>query len=241
MQQTQALRGVCEDRGTAVARYVRTNRRDDGRHATGMYRPGPVAPSGHPARAARPASPARAAPLPARPRPQPERRDRANVPGVPAQSRGRDAGRSAPPDLPYRCHAVSPGRVQAGRPDALARCGRGPEAGAAASPTVSAMVATPLASAERRVRESTGHRPLRRIGQAPGARPARRPAVGPVHGNHDSGVPWPHVHWHRLEKQKTPRELGAQPVSEGGLEPPPPIRGLAPQASASAYSATRTG
>jgi hypothetical protein len=30
-------------------------------------------------------------------------------------------------------------------------------------------------------------------------------------------------------------------VSEGGLEPPPPIRGLAPQASASAYSATRTG
>lgn len=29
-------------------------------------------------------------------------------------------------------------------------------------------------------------------------------------------------------------------VSEGGLEPPPPIRGLAPQASASAYSATRT-
>lgn len=72
MQQTQALRGVCEDRGTAVARYVRTNRRDDGRHATGMYRPGPVAPSGHPARAARPASPARAAPLPARPHRQPE-------------------------------------------------------------------------------------------------------------------------------------------------------------------------
>ena len=29
-------------------------------------------------------------------------------------------------------------------------------------------------------------------------------------------------------------------VSEGGLEPPRPIRGLAPQASASAYSATRT-
>lgn len=29
-------------------------------------------------------------------------------------------------------------------------------------------------------------------------------------------------------------------VSEGGLEPPPSIRGLAPQASASAYSATRT-
>ena len=29
-------------------------------------------------------------------------------------------------------------------------------------------------------------------------------------------------------------------VSEGGLEPPCPIRALAPQASASAYSATRT-
>src|SRR6478672_3685347 len=29
-------------------------------------------------------------------------------------------------------------------------------------------------------------------------------------------------------------------VSEGGLEPPRPIRALAPQASASAYSATRT-
>src|SRR5215471_7557568 len=30
-------------------------------------------------------------------------------------------------------------------------------------------------------------------------------------------------------------------VSEGGLEPPCPKRALAPQASASAYSATRTG
>ena len=29
-------------------------------------------------------------------------------------------------------------------------------------------------------------------------------------------------------------------VSEGGLEPPCPLRALAPQASASAYSATRT-
>ena len=29
------------------------------------------------------------------------------------------------------------------------------------------------------------------------------------------------------------------PVRGGGLEPPPSIRGLAPQASASAYSATR--
>ena len=33
---------------------------------------------------------------------------------------------------------------------------------------------------------------------------------------------------------------GRAPVSEGGLEPPRPIRALAPQASASAYSATRT-
>src|SRR5450756_2893005 len=32
-----------------------------------------------------------------------------------------------------------------------------------------------------------------------------------------------------------------QPVSEGGLEPPMPFGALAPQASASAYSATRTG
>ena len=30
-------------------------------------------------------------------------------------------------------------------------------------------------------------------------------------------------------------------VSEGGLEPPCPFGALAPQASASAYSATRTG
>ncbi len=30
-------------------------------------------------------------------------------------------------------------------------------------------------------------------------------------------------------------------MREGGLEPPPTIRGLAPQASASAYSATRAG
>src|SRR6201994_1101114 len=34
--------------------------------------------------------------------------------------------------------------------------------------------------------------------------------------------------------------LWGQTVSEGGLEPPCPLRALAPQASASAYSATRT-
>jgi hypothetical protein len=35
-------------------------------------------------------------------------------------------------------------------------------------------------------------------------------------------------------------QLGETNVSEGGLEPPCPIRALAPQASASANSATRT-
>src|SRR6266568_5089073 len=34
--------------------------------------------------------------------------------------------------------------------------------------------------------------------------------------------------------------VGIRVVSEGGLEPPCPLRALAPQASASAYSATRT-
>ena len=36
-------------------------------------------------------------------------------------------------------------------------------------------------------------------------------------------------------------EVGVKNVSEGGLEPPRPFGALAPQASASAYSATRTG
>jgi site-specific DNA recombinase len=36
------------------------------------------------------------------------------------------------------------------------------------------------------------------------------------------------------------RTIGGRFVSEGGLEPPCPLRALAPQASASAYSATRT-
>ena len=44
----------------------------------------------------------------------------------------------------------------------------------------------------------------------------------------------------RVEMKKRLRGAGAFSVSEGGLEPPPSIRGLAPQASASAYSATRT-
>src|SRR5690349_1242515 len=35
-------------------------------------------------------------------------------------------------------------------------------------------------------------------------------------------------------------EIAPKSVSEGGLEPPCPLRALAPQASASAYSATRT-
>jgi hypothetical protein len=45
------------------------------------------------------------------------------------------------------------------------------------------------------------------------------------------------------EKGRRPITPGQRPndlVSEGGLEPPCPIRALAPQASASAYSATRT-
>ncbi len=49
----------------------------------------------------------------------------------------------------------------------------------------------------------------------------------------------------RVERQRppsaSPRLDGlVRPVSEGGLEPPRPIRALAPQASASANSATRT-
>ena len=38
-----------------------------------------------------------------------------------------------------------------------------------------------------------------------------------------------------------PRSGAFPSVRGGGLEPPPTIRGLAPQASASAYSATRAG
>ena len=41
-------------------------------------------------------------------------------------------------------------------------------------------------------------------------------------------------------KPQTNRTTAIELVSEGGLEPPCPIRALAPQASASTYSATRT-
>src|SRR3954454_11215262 len=41
-------------------------------------------------------------------------------------------------------------------------------------------------------------------------------------------------------QDKSPGQRGCKCVSEGGLEPPRPFGALAPQASASAYSATRT-
>ncbi len=54
-------------------------------------------------------------------------------------------------------------------------------------------------------------------------------------GGHDDQPPGT-----RVRVVRSLGEIAPKSVSEGGLEPPCPLRALAPQASASAYSATRT-